>query len=173
MTVQNSATTTLQLSHNAKQAESPLPMRTVHNASLAAVSSPRDNAKETEIATVMRTLRHHYQLKVYLPLYRLLHLQTRRNDREEIRRKLAMGFDEDYYGGERVNKKPSLQTRLQGGMNLQICFVNEAAMADQTEAGGAPQDTAEAAPAQSMMQVRHFNCSLSLCIVHDNIFYLI
>ena len=46
--------------------------------------------------------------------------QSRRTDREEIRRKLAMGGDEEYYGGERAYKKPNLQTRLQGGMNLQV-----------------------------------------------------
>ncbi|KAL0273902.1 UNVERIFIED_CONTAM: hypothetical protein PYX00_006469 [Menopon gallinae] len=51
----------------------------------------------------------------------------RRTDREEIRRRLAMGADsDDYYGGERTLRKPSLQTRLQSGMNLQICFMNEA-----------------------------------------------
>ena len=50
--------------------------------------------------------------------------QSRRTDREEIRRKLAMGGDEDYYGGERAFKKPNLQTRLQHAMNLQICFMN-------------------------------------------------
>ncbi|XP_064614842.1 uncharacterized protein LOC135479055 isoform X2 [Liolophura sinensis] len=56
--------------------------------------------------------------------------EARRNDREEIRRKLAMGTgDEDYYYGERAFKKPSLQTRLQSGMNLQICFMNEATLA--------------------------------------------
>ncbi|PSN35611.1 hypothetical protein C0J52_24479 [Blattella germanica] len=58
----------------------------------------------------------------------------RRNDREEIRRRLAMGSDTDeYYGGERPGRKPSLQARLQSevvsfsppGMNLQICFMNE------------------------------------------------
>ncbi|CAG2060685.1 unnamed protein product, partial [Timema podura] len=38
----------------------------------------------------------------------------RRNDREEIRRRLAMGSDADeYYGGERPGRKPSLQARLQ------------------------------------------------------------
>ncbi|GAB6031831.1 hypothetical protein CHUAL_010233 [Chamberlinius hualienensis] len=62
-------------------------------------------------------------------LYRHKH----RNNREEIRRKLAMGSDnEDYYGGERGPRKPSLQSRLQvwhgpSGMNLQICFMNETA----------------------------------------------
>lgn len=34
---------------------------------------------------------------------------------------------EDYYCGERVTRKPSLSTRLQSGMNLQICFMNETA----------------------------------------------
>lgn len=56
-------------------------------------------------------------------------LSEHRNDREEIRRKLAMGPDnEDYYGGERIGKRPSLQARLQSGMNLQICFMNETAV---------------------------------------------
>lgn len=40
-----------------------------------------------------------------------------------------MGPDSDdlYYGdrGERAGRKPSLQSRLQGGMNLQICFMND------------------------------------------------
>uniref|UniRef100_A0A023F2E1 Putative rho-associated protein kinase 1 n=1 Tax=Triatoma infestans TaxID=30076 RepID=A0A023F2E1_TRIIF len=52
---------------------------------------------------------------------------NRRNDREEIRRRLATGCDSDeYYGsGDKPGKKPSLQARLQSGMNLQICFMNE------------------------------------------------
>lgn len=55
-------------------------------------------------------------------------LRRRRNDREEIRKKLAMDSDnEEYYCGERVTRKPSLTTRLQSGMNLQICFMNETA----------------------------------------------
>ena len=32
---------------------------------------------------------------------------------------------DEYYNGEKVYKKPSLQSRLQSGMNLQICFMNE------------------------------------------------
>ncbi|XP_073988076.1 schwannomin interacting protein 1 isoform X2 [Rhodnius prolixus] len=53
--------------------------------------------------------------------------RRRRNDREEIRRRLATGCDSDeYYGsGDKPGKKPSLQARLQSGMNLQICFMNE------------------------------------------------
>uniref|UniRef100_A0A1B6KMA8 Schwannomin interacting protein 1 C-terminal domain-containing protein n=1 Tax=Graphocephala atropunctata TaxID=36148 RepID=A0A1B6KMA8_9HEMI len=52
--------------------------------------------------------------------------RRRRNDREEIRRRLATGCDGDeYYGGDRPGRKPSLQARLQSGMNLQICFMND------------------------------------------------
>ncbi|KAG7167898.1 Schwannomin-interacting protein 1-like 1, partial [Homarus americanus] len=54
------------------------------------------------------------------------HPARRRNDREEIRRKLAMGFDEDQVV-DKPHRKPSLHSRLQSGMNLQICFMNETA----------------------------------------------
>nr|XP_027213400.1 schwannomin-interacting protein 1-like isoform X2 [Penaeus vannamei] len=54
------------------------------------------------------------------------HPERRRNDREEIRRKLAMGVDDDQFM-ERPYRKPSLHSRLQSGMNLQICFMNETA----------------------------------------------
>ncbi|XP_056639444.1 general transcriptional corepressor trfA [Diorhabda sublineata] len=50
--------------------------------------------------------------------------RRRRTDREEIRRRLAMGTEDDYYT-DRPGRKPSLQARLQSGMNLQICFMNE------------------------------------------------
>ncbi|KAK2587213.1 hypothetical protein KPH14_002954 [Odynerus spinipes] len=50
--------------------------------------------------------------------------RRRRNDREEIRRRLAMGPDAEDMRAER-GRKPSLQSRLQSGMNLQICFMNE------------------------------------------------
>ena len=33
--------------------------------------------------------------------------------------------DDDYYAGERAFRKPNLQSRLQGGMNLQVCFMND------------------------------------------------
>ncbi|CAH0556421.1 unnamed protein product [Brassicogethes aeneus] len=52
--------------------------------------------------------------------------RRRRTDREEIRRRLAMGSEDDYYT-DRPGRKPSLQARLQSGMNLQICFMNETA----------------------------------------------
>lgn len=50
-------------------------------------------------------------------------LLQRRNDREEIRRRLAMGSeDADYYSNEQrpTGKKPSLQARLQSGMLYQF-----------------------------------------------------
>jgi len=52
----------------------------------------------------------------------------RRNDREEIRRRLAMGVEsDDTSDSDKIAKKPSLHSRLQSGMNLQICFMNETA----------------------------------------------
>nr|XP_018898749.1 PREDICTED: uncharacterized protein LOC109031610 [Bemisia tabaci] len=51
--------------------------------------------------------------------------RRRRNDREEIRRRLASGDTEEFPSNNRPRKKPSLQSRLQNGMNLQICFMNE------------------------------------------------
>ena len=42
-------------------------------------------------------------------------------------------------GSARPGRKPSLQSRLQGGMNLQICFMNETASdeeEDEEELGG-------------------------------------
>ncbi|XP_022257190.1 uncharacterized protein LOC106472046 isoform X2 [Limulus polyphemus] len=60
---------------------------------------------------------------------------SQHHDREEIRRKLAVDSDsEDYFCGKKVTKKPSLSTRLQSGMNLQICFMNETA-SDQESQG--------------------------------------
>ncbi|XP_018368126.1 PREDICTED: uncharacterized protein LOC108764387 isoform X2 [Trachymyrmex cornetzi] len=62
----------------------------------------------------------------------------RRNDREEIRRRLAMGPDAEDLRAER-GRKPSLQSRLQSGMNLQICFMNETS--SDTESPGSENDT--------------------------------
>lgn len=65
----------------------------------------------------------------------------KRNDREEIRRRLAMGADtEEYYSlghVDRPGKKPSLHSRLQNGMNLQICFMNETASDNESQASDA------------------------------------
>ena len=112
------------------------------------VSAAR-GAPDSETSALIRTLRYHYLFKVYIPMYRLVHLQSRRNDREEIRRKLAMaGADDDYYAGERILKRPNLQTRLQSGMNLQICFMNEAsADGDPNRGGGGGGGNGSANPA--------------------------
>ncbi len=154
----------------------------------------------TEMTSVVGTLKHHYIFKVYLPMYRLLHLenkhndlssalpprrkynfhrilelqnhkndilqlQSRRNDREEIRRKLAMGGDEEYYGGERMYKKPNLQTRLQGGMNLQICFMNEAT-SDQESINGDTDDTRHSPQIRNYPEVSHISfLMISLCVL--------
>ncbi|KAH9638710.1 hypothetical protein HF086_013982, partial [Spodoptera exigua] len=64
--------------------------------------------------------------------------RRKRNDREEIRRRLAMGADaEEFYSmghTDRPGKKPSLHSRLQSGMNLQICFMNETASDNESQA---------------------------------------
>jgi len=50
---------------------------------------------------------------------------ARRSDREEIRRRLALESDDLIE--KPAGRKPSLQSRLQSSMNLQICFMNETA----------------------------------------------
>ncbi|KAK2719950.1 schwannomin-interacting protein 1-like isoform X2 [Artemia franciscana] len=51
--------------------------------------------------------------------------RKRLTDRDEIRRRLAFSSEPD---DAETGKKPSLQSRLQNGMNLQICFVNDTAI---------------------------------------------
>lgn len=51
---------------------------------------------------------------------------------------MAPAADEDYYLGDRGFKRPNLQSRLQSGMNLQICFMNEASDHDNGEAKLSP-----------------------------------
>ncbi|XP_014370136.2 schwannomin-interacting protein 1 homolog isoform X1 [Papilio machaon] len=64
--------------------------------------------------------------------------RRKRNDREEIRKRLAMDADsEEYYSlghTDRPGKKPSLHSRLQNGKNLQICFMNETASDNESQA---------------------------------------
>ncbi|XP_045510985.1 schwannomin-interacting protein 1 homolog isoform X1 [Colias croceus] len=63
--------------------------------------------------------------------------RRKRNDREEIRKRLAMGVDTDEYYSlghvDRPGKKPSLHSRLQNGKNLQICFMNETASDNESQ----------------------------------------
>jgi len=53
-------------------------------------------------------------------------LQARRNDREEIRKKLAFGADDDSYDDnddDGETTRPSLQTRLHSGLQVMIIRV--------------------------------------------------
>lgn len=70
----------------------------------------------------------------------------RRTDREEIRKRLAMGPDADDLRSER-GRKPSLQSRLQSGMNLQICFMNETS--SDTESPGSESEVSTSGSSQS------------------------
>ncbi|XP_050438877.1 schwannomin-interacting protein 1 isoform X2 [Adelges cooleyi] len=45
------------------------------------------------------------------------------NDREEIRKRLVNGYQ--VYNTSQTTKKSSLESRLQNGSNLQLCFVND------------------------------------------------
>ncbi|XP_034951662.1 general transcriptional corepressor trfA isoform X2 [Chelonus insularis] len=76
--------------------------------------------------------------------------RRRRNDREEIRRRLAMGPDADDIRSER-GRKPSLQSRLQSGMNLQICFMNESP-SDTESPGSEDTPSGPKPPSQSYQQ---------------------
>lgn len=54
---------------------------------------------------------------IYIIIYlyfNIIFFLQRRTDREEIRRRLAMGSEDDYYT-DRPGRKPSLQARLQSG----------------------------------------------------------
>lgn len=63
-----------------------------------------------------------------------------------------MGSDNDeYYNGERIHRKPSLQSRLQSGMNLQICFMNETS--SDTESLNSDQDVS----CKSMNNLKLYN----------------
>lgn len=85
--------------------------------------------------------------------------QSQRTDREKIRQKLAMGLDEDSFGGttrsDRLFKKPSLQMRLHGAKSLQVCFVNEA-----SESGEQNADHSE----HTQNQLLHSSMSSSLSL---------
>ncbi|RVE45181.1 hypothetical protein evm_010204 [Chilo suppressalis] len=113
-------------------------------------NSSRDPARTAQNTSVQKTIAKDsdlecfdvYNIETALPKLDLdaieNHLRAakeaerrKRNDREEIRRRLAMGADNDEYYSmghtDRPGKKPSLHSRLQNGMNLQICFMNETA----------------------------------------------
>ncbi|XP_014236180.1 histone-lysine N-methyltransferase, H3 lysine-79 specific [Trichogramma pretiosum] len=60
--------------------------------------------------------------------------RRRRTSREEIRRRVAMGPDTDEARSAQ-GRKPSLQSRLLNGMQMQICFMNENSSDNESLAG--------------------------------------
>lgn len=57
----------------------------------------------------------------------VLHSTQKRNDREEIRRRLAMGAEDDYLtklSTAKPGRKPSLQSRLQEGLLIVGVILN-------------------------------------------------
>lgn len=76
------------------------------------------------IETVLCSLWSVFHTK-FLFLFFFFYFQSHCNDREEIRRKLAMGGDEDLYNTDRLYKKANAQSRYSTGMNLQLCFMSE------------------------------------------------
>ncbi|XP_069354246.1 schwannomin-interacting protein 1 homolog isoform X2 [Maniola hyperantus] len=90
--------------------------------------------------------------------------RRKRNDREEIRKRLAMGVDsEEYYSLghiDRPGKKPSLHSRLQNGKNLQICFMNETASDNESQASDAERNfycNSKSASQSSLFSKNSFN----------------
>ncbi|XP_043347845.1 schwannomin-interacting protein 1 isoform X2 [Dermochelys coriacea] len=70
---------------------------------------------------------------------------AQKNERESIRQKLALGsfFDDGpgIYTSCSKSGKPSLSSRLQSGMNLQICFVNDSGSDKDSDADDSKTET--------------------------------
>ncbi|XP_060261320.1 schwannomin-interacting protein 1 isoform X6 [Ovis aries] len=86
-------------------------------------------------------------------LYRWCHL-AQKNERESIRQKLALGsfFDDGpgIYTSCSKSGKPSLSSRLQSGMNLQICFVNDSGSDKDSDADDSKTETSLDTPLSPM-----------------------
>ncbi|XP_010226977.1 PREDICTED: schwannomin-interacting protein 1 [Tinamus guttatus] len=84
----------------------------------------------------------------------LLRLQAQKNERESIRQKLALGsfFDDGpgIYTSCSKSGKPSLSSRLQSGMNLQICFVNDSGSDKDSDADDSKTETSLDTPLSPM-----------------------
>ncbi len=68
-----------------------------------------------------------------------------------------MGTDEEYYYNERTFKRPNLQTRLQSGMNLQICFMNDAVGDQDVRETNSDNKKEEVPPVKNLSEV---SCSM-------------
>ncbi|XP_070365843.1 schwannomin-interacting protein 1 isoform X5 [Equus asinus] len=81
-------------------------------------------------------------------------LEAQKNERESIRQKLALGsfFDDGpgLYTSCSRSGKPSLSSRLQSGMNLQICFVNDSGSDKDSDADDSKTETSVDTPLSPM-----------------------
>lgn len=79
---------------------------------------------------------------------------AQKNERESIRQKLALGsfFDDGpgIYTSCSKSGKPSLSSRLQSGMNLQICFVNDSGSDKDSDADDSRTETSLDTPLSPM-----------------------
>ncbi|XP_052471890.1 schwannomin-interacting protein 1 isoform X2 [Carassius gibelio] len=79
---------------------------------------------------------------------------AQKNERESIRQKLALGsfFDDGpgVYSSCSKSGKPSLSSRLQSGMNLQICFVNDSGSDKDSDADDSRTETSLDTPLSPM-----------------------
>ncbi|XP_069069362.1 schwannomin-interacting protein 1 isoform X1 [Pleurodeles waltl] len=79
---------------------------------------------------------------------------AQKNERESIRQKLALGsfFDDGpgIYTSCSKSGKPSLSSRLQSGMNLQICFVNDSGSDKDSDADDSKTETSLDTPMSPM-----------------------
>lgn len=79
---------------------------------------------------------------------------AQKNERESIRQKLALGsfFDDGpgIYTSCSKSGKPSLSSRLQSGMNLQICFVNDNGSDKDSDADDSKTETSLDTPSSPM-----------------------
>ncbi|KAM9279862.1 schwannomin-interacting protein 1 isoform 2-T2 [Morus bassanus] len=80
--------------------------------------------------------------------------EAQKNERESIRQKLALGsfFDDGpgLYTSCSKSGKPSLSSRLQSGMNLQICFVNDSGSDKDSDADDSKTETSLDTPLSPM-----------------------
>ncbi|XP_033953030.1 schwannomin-interacting protein 1 isoform X1 [Pseudochaenichthys georgianus] len=80
--------------------------------------------------------------------------EAQKNERESIRQKLALGsfFDDGpgIYTSCSKSGKPSLSSRLQSGMNLQICFVNDSGSDKDSDADDSKTETSLDTPLSPM-----------------------
>uniref|UniRef100_A0A8C9VE85 Schwannomin interacting protein 1 n=1 Tax=Scleropages formosus TaxID=113540 RepID=A0A8C9VE85_SCLFO len=87
-------------------------------------------------------------------LGRTNYTSAQKNERESIRQKLALGsfFDDGpgLYTSCSKSGKPSLSSRLQSGMNLQICFVNDSGSDKDSDADDSKTETSLDTPLSPM-----------------------